>query len=135
MVRSSSDLSLGYFIAIRVSRKASSNTGFLHCCGLPPETFACLDECAGSFASRRPVTPLHVQVMGDLPAALLERGVELRLVPDLWPLRDAVVAFTLPNSLIRMQNALRRGLCGSRFVRCPFFPCCHGVPSNHTVPT
>jgi hypothetical protein len=41
--------------------------------------------------------------------ALLGRGVELRFVPNLWPLRDAVVSSTLRFSLIRMRNALPRG--------------------------
>ena len=75
---------------------------------LPPETFDCLDECAGYFVSRRPVVPEQVQVVDDLLAALLEHGVELRFVPNLWPLRDAVVSSTLRFSLIRMRNALPR---------------------------
>ena len=80
----------------------------LYCYHLPPESFACLDECAGYFVSRRPVVPTRVQVVDDLLAALLGRGVELRFVPNLWPLRDAVVYSTLRFSLIRMRNALPR---------------------------
>src|SRR5262249_1754091 len=75
---------------------------------LPPETFTCIDECAGYFVSRRPVVPTGVQIVDDLLAALLECGVELRFVPNLWPLRDAVVSSTLRFSLIRMRNALPR---------------------------
>ncbi len=75
---------------------------------LPPETFECMDECAGYFVSRRPVVPTRVEVVEDLVAALLGRGVELRFVPNLWPLRDAVVSSTLWFSLIRMRNALPR---------------------------
>ena len=80
----------------------------LYCYHLPPATFECLDECAGYFVSRVPAVPTHVQVVDDLLAALLGRGVELRFVPDLWPLRDAVVSSTLRYSLIRMRNALPR---------------------------
>ena len=80
----------------------------LYCYHLPPETFACIDECAGYFVSREPVVPTRVHVVDDLLAALLERGVELRFVPDLWSLRDAVVSSTLQFSLIRMRNALPR---------------------------
>jgi hypothetical protein len=80
----------------------------LYCYHLPPETFECFDECAGYFVSRRPVVPTQVQVVDDLLAALLGRGVELRFVPNLWPLRDAVVSSTLQFSLIRMRNALPR---------------------------
>jgi len=80
----------------------------LYCYHLPPQTFACTDECAGYFVSRRPVVPAQVEVVDDLLAALLGRGVELRFVPNLWPLRDAVVSSTLRYSLIRMRNALPR---------------------------
>jgi hypothetical protein len=80
----------------------------LFCYHLPPQTFACLDECAGYFVSRLPVVPTQVEVVDDLLVALLGRGVELRFVPNLWPLRDAVVSSTLRFSLIRMRNALLR---------------------------
>jgi hypothetical protein len=78
----------------------------LYCYHMPPETFRCIDECAGYFVSREAVVPTHIQVIEDPLAALLERGVELRFVPNLWPLRDAVVSSTLRYSLIRMRNAL-----------------------------
>jgi hypothetical protein len=80
----------------------------LYCYDLAPETFECIDECAGQFVSRDPVAPARVQVFDDLMAELLGRGVELRFVPDLWPLRDAVVASTLQYSLIRMRSARPR---------------------------
>jgi hypothetical protein len=80
----------------------------LYCYHLPPETFECLDECAGYFVSRVPVVPARVDVLDDPMAALLARGVELRFVPSLWPLRDVVVASSLQFSLIRMRNALPR---------------------------
>jgi hypothetical protein len=80
----------------------------LYCYRLPPQSFVCMDECAGYFISRRPVVPAQVEVVDDLLAALLGRGVELRFVPNLWPLRDAVVSSTLRYSLIRIRNALPR---------------------------
>jgi hypothetical protein len=80
----------------------------LYCYHLLPETFQCIDECAGYFVSRVPVVPARVEVIDDSIAELLKRGVELRLVPSLWPLRDAVVASSLQFSLIRMRNALPR---------------------------
>jgi hypothetical protein len=78
----------------------------LYCYHLPPETFECIDDCAGYFVSRVPVVPVCVEVFDDLPAELLRRGVELRTVLNLWPLRDAVVASSLQFSIIRMRNAL-----------------------------
>jgi hypothetical protein len=80
----------------------------LYCYHLPPETFECLDECAGYFVSRLPVVPAQAQLIEDVPAALLGRGVELRFLPELWALRDAVVSSTLRFSVIRMRNAAPR---------------------------
>ena len=71
----------------------------------PPDTFECLDECAGYFVSRKRVVPARVEIIDDAMAELLKRGVELRFVADLRPLRDAVVRSTLQFSMIRMRNA------------------------------
>ncbi|HVF88082.1 MAG TPA: hypothetical protein VM866_10850 [Pyrinomonadaceae bacterium] len=80
----------------------------LYCYHLPPETFERLDECAGYFVSREPVVPARAEVYDDPMAELLSRGVELRFVPDLWPLHDAIVESTLRFSIIRMRNAQPR---------------------------
>ena len=80
----------------------------LYCYQLPPATFECIDQCAGYFMSQAPVVPTHVQVFDDPIAELRRRGVELRFVPNLWPLRDAVIASTLQFSIIRMRNAQPR---------------------------
>ena len=77
----------------------------LYCYHLPSDTFECLDECAGYFVSREPVRPLHVEIIEDPIAAMLARGVELRILPTLGPLRDSIVASTLQFSMIRMRNA------------------------------
>jgi len=79
----------------------------LYCYHLAPETFECLDECAGYFVSRVAVAPVRVEVIDYPIAELLKRGIELRFVPDLWPLRDAVVESTLQFSIIRMRSAAR----------------------------
>jgi hypothetical protein len=80
----------------------------LYCYSLPIETFRCIDECAGYFISRAPVAPTSVRVIDDPLAELEKRDVELRVVPTLWPLRDAVVASSLQFSIIRMRNAQPR---------------------------
>lgn len=80
----------------------------LYCYHLPPETFVCADECAGYFVSRAAVVPARVEVFEDPLAELLRRGVELRFVPSLWALHDAVAASSLRFSLIRMRNARPR---------------------------
>ena len=80
----------------------------LYCYHLPADSFECSDECAGYFVSSLPVVPARVEVFGDLILHLLKRGVELRFVPTLWPLHDAVIASTLRFSMIRMRNAQAR---------------------------
>jgi hypothetical protein len=80
----------------------------LYCYHLPPEPFECLDECAGYFVSRVPVVPALVEVFDDPIGELLRRGIELRFVPSLWSLHDAVAESSLQFSLIRMRNALPR---------------------------
>jgi hypothetical protein len=82
----------------------------LYCYRLPPETFDCFDECAGYFVSRAPVVPGGVSIIHDVIGELLRIGVELRFIPNLWPLRDAVASSTLQFSFIRMQNAQPRNL-------------------------
>jgi len=77
----------------------------LYCYHLPSDTFECIDACAGYFVSRSSVRPLHVEIIEDPIAALLARGVELRILPTLEPLRESVVASTLQFSIIRMRNA------------------------------
>ena len=80
----------------------------LYCYHLPRETFECIDACAGYFVSRVPVTPACVQVFDDPLSASLQRGVEVRIMDNLWSLRDAVVVSSLQFSMIRMRNALPR---------------------------
>jgi len=76
----------------------------LYCYHLPRETFECVDECAGYFVSRVAVMPTGVDVIDD-PIAEVRRRAELRVEPNLWPLRDAVLASSLRFSFIRMRNA------------------------------
>lgn len=80
----------------------------LHCYHLPGDTFELADECAGYFVSRVSVKPLRVQTIEDSVSAVLRRGVELRVQPSLWALRDAVIASTLAFSIIRWRNAAPR---------------------------
>jgi len=50
----------------------------------------------------------HREVLPDPVSELRRRGVELRVLPNLWPLRDVVIASSLQFSIIRMRNALPR---------------------------
>jgi hypothetical protein len=75
---------------------------------LPEETFEPDPEVGGYWLSRKPVTPLEVVALGDLPARHAAAGIELRIVENLWPLWDRVVASTLEFSGMRLRNARPR---------------------------
>ena len=77
----------------------------LFCYHLPGETFESTDKTAGYFVSRTVVKPVSVTIVDDPLWALLQRGVELRILPNLWSLRDAVIESTLEFSIIRWRNA------------------------------
>lgn len=80
----------------------------LHRYEFDPALFRRYDDAAGYLVCDRPVRPLAVRPMGDLLAAHHRAGIELRLLPNLWPLADAVVRAGLAFSLIRMRNAAQR---------------------------
>ena len=57
----------------------------------------------------RTVTPLGLpEPVGDLLRLHEEAGIELRVLPTLWPLWDAITGSTLDFSGIRLGNALPR---------------------------
>ena len=70
---------------------------------LPGESFESLDD-AGMFVSRAAVAPVAMETISDLPAALDECGVELRVMQSLAPLQD-VWTTSLHSSGIRLRNA------------------------------
>ena len=73
-----------------------------------PSHFVLQDEIAGYYVSERTETPIGKKQIDDLYDALFARGIELRLVDNLWPLSDAVVASTLNYSICDMANAQPR---------------------------
>lgn len=78
-------------------------SGVIHRYEMPGDGFESLKD-AGMWVSRTGVTPLALQTLTDLPAALAEAGVELRLVDSLVPFRD-VWGSSLHASGIRLRNA------------------------------
>ena len=58
--------------------------------------------------SQQDVRPFSVTPVGDLFAVHVEAGIELRIVPNLWPLIDAIVDKGLEFSIIRKANAQPR---------------------------
>jgi Family of unknown function (DUF6886) len=74
----------------------------------PIERFRLLDAGAGYYVSDRSVVPTNVREVESPVLELLRHNVELRVVPSLWPLRDAVAGLSLQFSFIRLRNAARR---------------------------
>ena len=72
---------------------------------MPTATFRPWAAAHGQWVSTVTVEPLEVRPAGDLLVRHVVAGVELRLVADLWPMRDVVVDSGLPFSTVRMHHA------------------------------
>ncbi|WPU97774.1 hypothetical protein SNE26_17240 [Mucilaginibacter sp. cycad4] len=77
----------------------------LYCYEFMPDDFMLIDECAGYYVSYKPALPIAVTVIDDIMATLLSRDIELRFMPSLTEIADAVRNSSLQFSLIRMRNA------------------------------
>jgi len=60
---------------------------------------------AGYWVARCDVKPISVSPVGDLLTRHAEAEIELRIVPNLWPLIDEIVGSGLEFSIIRKVNA------------------------------
>ncbi len=69
------------------------------------DTFELSDEAAGYYVSRVAVKPKAVTTIEHPLEEMLERNVELRVLPSLRKLQEAVIHSTLQFSCIRMRNA------------------------------
>ncbi len=94
-----------FVVAIEAGWLAAVRQARLYVYEFPSGGFECVDEGAGYYVSAAPVVPLGVRRVDDLLGEITGRGVELRVMPSLRPLRDALVASTLQFSCIRMRNA------------------------------
>jgi hypothetical protein len=72
---------------------------------LPEETFTPYEEAGGYWTSPEAVAPLELVELGNLADRHVEAEIELRIVPNLWPLWERVTASTLQFSGIRLHNA------------------------------
>jgi hypothetical protein len=70
--------------------------------------FRIYDVPAGYFCTEETIEPLTVEPIGDLLDLHAKAGIELRFVPNLWPIIDAIVASGLEFSIIRTMNAKPR---------------------------
>ena len=65
-------------------------------------------ECVGAMFQERAVEPVAVTAREDLLQLHRCAGIELRLVPSLWPVHDLAVSEAWDFSMVRMRNAQPR---------------------------
>lgn len=72
---------------------------------LPEPSFRPHSTVGGYWVSPEPVKPLERVDLGDLLERHAAAGIELRILPSIWPLWDRVIASTLEFSGSRLRNA------------------------------
>ncbi len=66
------------------------------------------EEANGQWIAECDVVPTAVTPLGDLLEAHARAGIELRIVPSLWPLHDLALERKFDFSIVRMHNARPR---------------------------
>jgi hypothetical protein len=94
-----------YVVAIEAAWFQRAMTTVLYQYTFDARPFRLSDECAGYFVSREIVNPLAVTKIDQPLQEMLKRNVELRVMPSLKKLQEAVISSTLEFSCIRMRNA------------------------------
>lgn len=69
------------------------------------ERFVLRDANAGYYISEHEELPIGRETIASPLIALLAEGVELRILPELWELREAIYRSSLGWGFIRMRNA------------------------------
>lgn len=95
-------------IALETRWRARIEACALHLYEFDPAPFERVDAGAGYSISRVPVVPLATTKIQNPLSELRRRNVDVRFLPDLWDLRDAVIASSLEFSVIRFRNASPR---------------------------
>lgn len=75
---------------------------------LPADRFVPWPGASGQWVADCDVAPVPVEPVGDLLGAHAAAGIELRLVPSPWPVRDLAVSDRWEFSIVRMRNAQPR---------------------------
>jgi hypothetical protein len=96
-----------YVVAIEAGWFQRVKETALYCYEFSADHFMCLDEAAGYYISYEPEMPVSRRRIDDIFGELLKGDVELRILPELWTLANAVKESSLSFSLIRMRNAVK----------------------------
>jgi hypothetical protein len=93
-----------YVVAVESAWLKSIQQAIIYCYEFPADTFFLFDKCAGYYVSMMPVTPLRVKPIYNVMEEMLKRNVELRFLPSITELAEAVKGSSMNFSLIRMRN-------------------------------
>jgi len=97
-----------HVVAIEHNWHERQLTAALYVYEFDPQNFY-YDDVAGFYVSQHSEKPINMMTYTDLYGELFKRGVEVRLVDSLWPLRAAVLGSSLKLwSFCRMANAKPR---------------------------
>lgn len=77
----------------------------LYCYEFNAEPFSLYDQHALYYLAYTSVQPVAVSVITQPLKAIMQRGVDVYLLPELWDLRELIVQTTLSWGFIRMRNA------------------------------
>jgi len=94
-----------YIIAVEWGWYQQIKETVLYCYEFEKEPFKLIDECAGYYVADRAVAPVSVITIHDAMATLQSFNIELRFMPSLVQLVQAVSKSSLNFSIIRMRNA------------------------------
>lgn len=78
------------------------------------ENFYLQDPVAGYYISESEEVPIHKHVINNAFDELLERQIEVRVLPELWKLANEIKSSTFNWSLCRMKNAQKTDVLGVR---------------------
>lgn len=91
--------------AIELDWLETLRTTTLYRYALDSSAFERLIDANGQWITTSMVEPTDMQAVGDLLDAHVVAGIELRVVPSLWPLHDLAVSDAWDFSIVRMGNA------------------------------
>jgi hypothetical protein len=75
---------------------------------LPVEQFRRWEEASGQWVANADVVPTAVEALGDLVELHEAAGIDLRVVPNLWPVVDLAKSDRWDFSIVRIANARPR---------------------------
>lgn len=76
---------------------------------IPLTGFRLQDEGSGYWVCENSIAPQATTMITNCLGELANRQIEIRILPELWTLQDAILGSTLQFSIIRMRNSQPRG--------------------------